>query len=199
MFHCTIISTKQAKLAQTDLTKWQYGILIHSSPLALIDYFPTASRSEHPWAQVYSSFKPQAYALILLRSNGRCVFYGDLYPCSFHDPEVAQILKQLIDCRKRFAYGPLNDYVANSPHRNCVGFTRLGLGPRLGCAVVLSNADPSVNSVEHTLPMNVGQANANQRYRNLLGDSGEIVTGADGWGSFRFAPGQVAVWIRETC
>jgi len=160
---------------------------------------------------VASSFKLQAYALILLRTEGYpCVFFGDLYPCSFHDPEIGRVLRDLICFRRDYAYGPQIDYISTSPNRNLIGFTRHGLDTRTGsgCAVLISNA-PNITNVESTesptrenperafpsLQMNLGKRNANKQYRNVLGDLGEIPTDEQGWGTFRCLPGQVAVWV----
>ncbi|KAF8575962.1 glycoside hydrolase family 13 protein [Ramaria rubella] len=183
-----------------DLRTILNGTLVKKRPgdaVTFVDNHDTqVGQSLESW--VNSSFKIQAYAIILLRSGGYpCVFYGDLYPCGFYDPDVAKILKQLIYCRRQFAHGSLIDYIGDSPHHNCVGFTRLGSKIHQGCAVLLSNAEPRSDAGQHILLMNVGKHNAHQSYRNVLGDSGEILTNEDGWANFRCAPGQVAVWIRK--
>ncbi|KIJ51076.1 glycoside hydrolase family 13 protein [Sphaerobolus stellatus SS14] len=161
---------------------------------------------------VEGRFKLQAYALILLRIQGYpCVFYGDLYPCSFYDPDIGRVLKDLIRCRRQYAYGPQTDYIASSPHHDLVGFTREGLDtrPNSGCAVLLSNGvrstvqanDQSSINREDTeggmvsLKMNLGKRNSNKVFRNVLGDLGGIKTDEQGWGIFRCLPGQAAVWV----
>ncbi|KAF8520501.1 glycoside hydrolase family 13 protein [Gautieria morchelliformis] len=186
--------------AEYDLRRILDNTILQNRPgdaVTFVDNHEQVGQSLESW--VDSSFKPQAYAIILLRSGGYpCVFYGDLYPCSFHDPGVARILKILISCRQTYAHGPTTDYIGNSPDRNCVGFTRLGSEPRQGCVVLLSNAEPRSGGVEHSLTMSVGKAYANQRYRNVLGDSAEIITTPEGRGAFTCAPGQVAVWVRKS-
>lgn len=73
-------------------------------------------------------FKPIAYALILLRSQGQpCVFYGDLYglggdPVSCTGPSCKGKLPVLMRARKLYAYGEQRDYF---DRRNCIGEYRL--------------------------------------------------------------------------
>ncbi|KAH8118061.1 alpha amylase [Phellopilus nigrolimitatus] len=85
---------------------------------------------------VDSSFKLQAYALILLRTDGfPCVFYGDLYPDQeWYDPRIGAKLELLVKARKNFAYGSITDYFQ---YRDCIGFARAGDERHSGCAVVL--------------------------------------------------------------
>lgn len=106
--------------------------------------------------QIGSDFKLQAYAVILLRSQGhpyvvgrnfpckmpnvltRCVFYGDLYPNEeCYEEQVATGLKLLIEVRKKFAYGLQRDYFQES---NCIAWVRDGDHTHDGCAVLISNA-----------------------------------------------------------
>src|ERR1700760_4189517 len=111
--------------------------------------------------KVESNFKIQAYALILLRSQGHpyvirlpcllycltdenpsCVFYGDMYPNpECYNENIARSLTLLIEARKKFAYGPTVDYFL---YKNCIGFVRLGDDARPGCAVILSNREECV-------------------------------------------------------
>lgn len=68
-----------------------------------------------------------------------CVFYGDLYPNrECYNAKIASELTLLLDIRKNYAYGNIEDFSAN---RNCVGFVRSGdKAHPAGCAVVISNA-----------------------------------------------------------
>lgn len=69
-------------------------------------------------------FKPIAYAMILLRTQGQpCVFYGDLYgtkdgggPVS--TPSCMGKLPILMRARKLYAYGDQRNYFER---KNCIG------------------------------------------------------------------------------
>ncbi|KAF9816657.1 hypothetical protein IEO21_03962 [Rhodonia placenta] len=91
---------------------------------------------------VGANFKLQAYTLILLRGDGHpCVFYGDLYPnMECYDARIAQGVQRLMEVRKNFAYGPRVDYFQS---QNCIAFVRMGDHTHDGCAVIVSNADPT--------------------------------------------------------
>ena len=149
-------------------------------------------------APVAAWFKPLAYALILLRSEGYpCVFYPDLYGAKYTDHgsdgeeyeiELAKVgcLENLLHARKNHAYGEQNVYF-DDPH--CIGFTRLGDGEHSGCAVLMGNRD------EATKRMEMGTAYAGKTFRDLLGHlSEEITIAEDGWGEFRCPAGGVSVW-----
>lgn len=75
-------------------------------------------------APIASFFKPIAYTLILLRSQGQpCVFYGDLYGIKEDvkrplTPSCGGKLPTLIHARKLYAYGEQRDYFDRP---NCVG------------------------------------------------------------------------------
>ena len=81
-------------------------------------------------APVEGFFKPLAYALILLRSEGYpCVFWGDLYGTAGPDEQKQPAcaggqLADLIYARKSFAYGQQDDYFDTA---NCLGWVRRGV------------------------------------------------------------------------
>ncbi|OJT11484.1 hypothetical protein TRAPUB_12036 [Trametes pubescens] len=94
-------------------------------------------------APVATSQSPPLTLRILPRR--RCVFYGDTYPNQeCYDERVAQGVRQLMDVRRKFAYGSRADYFLEA---NCVGFARrgdVGRGEgiaRGSCAVLISNAE----------------------------------------------------------
>ncbi|KAF8896358.1 glycoside hydrolase family 13 protein [Infundibulicybe gibba] len=99
-------------------------------------------QSLESWVDKY--FKIQAYTLILLRGPGYpCVFYGDLYPNQEgYDENTAKNLTMLIEARKKFAYGTIQDYQVD---KNCIGFVRTGDSEHDGCAVLLSNKEDHVS------------------------------------------------------
>ncbi|KAL1949454.1 hypothetical protein VTO73DRAFT_8335 [Trametes versicolor] len=162
---------------------------------------------------VGSAFKLQAYALILLYGDGHpCVFYGDTYPNQeCYDERVAQGVRQLMDVRRKFAYGSRADYFQEA---NCVGFARRGdvrRGDARGsCAVLISNADrPSgqesddadVEPIEvplHTIRMDMTLVNVDVQYRSLFEPKDQIVrVDAHGWATFTCPYGGLQVWVRD--
>ncbi|KDQ59237.1 glycoside hydrolase family 13 protein [Jaapia argillacea MUCL 33604] len=144
---------------------------------------------------VYSSFKLQAYALILLRSHGHpCVFYGDLYPNEeCYDEEIAQNLQALIEVRKRFAYGPMEDYFATA---NCIGFVRSGDDLHPGCVVLVSNDDERPKNSFQEVRMNVGITNAGCIFRTYLDPPLRTQVSSDGWGTFSCPANGLQVWVK---
>ncbi|PYI24514.1 alpha-amylase [Aspergillus violaceofuscus CBS 115571] len=154
-------------------------------------------------------FKLLAYALILLRQEGRpCLFYGDLYGIwdaqkqqAQRDPAYAYHLPILTRTRKLFAYGEQQDYFDQA---HCIGFVRYGNARHpAGLACVLSNAPGRA-----TKRMYVGQRHAQATWMEVLGgDSssvsklGTVVIDARGYGEFpvegRGGPGAVgvSVWV----
>jgi alpha-amylase len=145
-----------------------------------------------PW------FKPLAYALILLRSEGYpCVFYPDYYGAEYPNcrggyPVVFYSHKFLIDkfleARKQFAYGPQYTYF---DHPNCIGWTRLGDGqsPR-SMAVIMSNGNAGYKWME------VGKRKAT--YLDLTGHiKTPVISNKDGWAKFECQGGSVSVWIEQ--
>ncbi|CCC14021.1 unnamed protein product [Sordaria macrospora k-hell] len=145
-----------------------------------------------PW------FLPLGYALILLREAGYpCVFYGDLYglctPTSDNPSPTrptsgpVTILPKLLLARKLYAYGPQTDYF---DYQTCIGWVRHGTWDRKDkCAVVMSNA------AEGWKRMFIGAECAGQRWTDVLGWRGEVVTvGEDGWAEFRCGGCSVSVW-----
>lgn len=146
-----------------------------------------------PW------FKPLAYALILLRSEGYpCVFYPDLYGAKYKDHgsdggeyeiEMSKVdgLENLIRARKDHAYGEQYVYF-DDPH--CIGFTRLGDEDHSGCAVVMSN------SGEASKPMEMGTGYAGKTFKDMIGNrEGEITINENGWADFPCSGGSVSVWV----
>jgi alpha-amylase len=150
---------------------------------------------------VESWFKPLAYALILLRSEGYpCLFYADYYGAHYKDAgndgnecEIwleshREILDHMLFARQTYGYGDQYDYF---DHANTIGWTRLGDADHPGgMAVVLSNGD------EGSKTMEVGQPNT--LYIDLTGHiSDAITTNDDGWADFRCSAGSVSVWVPQ--
>lgn len=154
-------------------------------------------------APVEAWFKPMAYALILLRSEGYpCVFYPDLYGAHYKDKggdgneheiflEKCARIEELIRARRVFAYGPQRDYF-DKP--NCIGWVREGIAENegSGCAVALSNGDAD------TLRMQMGESFAGSTMRDFLRNHpGEVVLDDEGFGEFPAPAGNVSVWVRS--
>lgn len=137
-------------------------------------------------------FKPQAYAMILLRAVGiPCVFYGDYYGIP-HDGITPVVgLKTLLKIRDRYAYGQEHLYFDDG---SLVGFTREGDGehPDSGVAVLLTD------SVGGSKRMYVGRGLAGKHLVDAMGKRPETVfIGEDGWGEFVVDNGSVSVWVTE--
>jgi alpha-amylase len=180
-----------------DLTRIFNGTLVKSKPddaVTFVDNHDTVEgQSLESW--VASNFKIQAYALILLRSQGHpCVFYGDLYPNpECYNENIARSLTLLIEARKKFAYGTTVDYFL---YKNCIGFVRLGDDARPGCAVILSNKEDESGTLIHTLRMNVGKRHAGATFRSFLQRDGQVSIDSGGWGEFTCFANHVQVWVR---
>lgn len=139
-------------------------------------------------------FKPLAYSLILLRTEGYpCVFYGDLYGMKGDNPEPPACGGQLADivlARKLYAYGDQEDYFND---KNCIGFVRRGdKDHHAGLACVMSNAE------NNQIRMAVGQMHAGQIWTDVLGwQKDEVKIGDDGFGMFPCPGTSVSIWVRK--
>ena len=146
-------------------------------------------------------FTPLAYAMILLRKGGYpCIFAADYYGAHYKDNgndgneyEIWMASHQwLIDkflfVRKEYAHCDQYDYF---DHPNCIGWTRMGKeGDQRGMAVLLSNGDDGMKSMETGLP--------NTTYVDITENiEGTITTNQDGWGDFCCLAGSVSVWVPE--
>ena len=137
-------------------------------------------------------FKPLAYALILLRTEGMpCVFYSDYYGNPVKNRPLVPNLGKLIKLRRSYAYGEQEDHF-DDPH--LIGWVRRGDAEHenSGLAVVLSNGEGG------TLRMYIGENFAGETFRDVLGSCTEsVVIDEEGFGEFRTEGGSVAVWVRD--
>ncbi|KAF1950033.1 glucan 1,4-alpha-maltohexaosidase precursor [Byssothecium circinans] len=139
-------------------------------------------------------FKPLAYALILLRSQGYpSVFYGDLYGTQgdhAEPPSCGGKLADLILARALFAYGDQEDYWDRG---QCIGWVRRGTWDRpAGVAVVMSNEGPA------EIRMAVGEMHRGETWADVLGwAEGEVVIDDEGYGVFTCPGVSVGVWVRR--
>lgn len=177
------------------------GSLVQKAPLSavtLVDNHDTQPLQALE-APVEKWFKPLAYALILLRSDGYpCVFYPDLFGCSYKDHgdngqeyeiflDKINELEGLLWVRRHFAYGDQHEYF---DHPNCIGWVRTGDESHAGCAVLMSNGDAG------TKRMNIGAHHAGKAFRDaLMNIDHQVVANEDGFCDFVCAPGSVSVWV----
>ncbi|RAL02187.1 alpha-amylase [Aspergillus ibericus CBS 121593] len=197
--------SRMSKARGADLRQVFQGTLVQSKP----DYALTfvANHDTQPGQMlenvVEPSFKPLAYALILLRQGGTpCVFYGDLYGINHGahpmTPACEGKLPILMQARKLYAYGEQQDYF-DQP--NCVGFVRYGNATHpSGLACVLSTGGPAQKR------MYVGRRHAGEQWTDLLRrqpgaddppGATTVTIDAAGYGVFP-VPGQVSVWVNGT-
>jgi alpha-amylase len=143
-----------------------------------------------PW------FKPLAYAVILLRSQGYpCVFYADYYGANYKDkgyeiymPSHRYLIDKFLEARKLYAYGPQYDYF---DHWNTVGWTRLGDAKHPKAMAVLMSDGPAGSKW-----MEVGKPNA--KFTDMTGHVKDpVYTNQAGWGEFRCNGGSVSVWVQS--
>jgi len=146
-------------------------------------------------------FKPLAYALILLRSEGYpCVFHADYYGAEYDDrgrdgnsyhislPSHRWLIDKFLHARRNFVYGTQYDYF---DFPNTIGWTRTGDSEHpLAMAVIMSNGNAGYKW------MRVDRVNT--WFSDLTGHIAErVCTNADGWGLFRCKGGSVSIWIQE--
>lgn len=176
------------------------GTLIKNHPMQAVTFVDNhdsqPDEALSSWVQDW--FKPLAYALILLRSEGYpCIFYGDLYGISGGNPIPGRpdVLAKLMIARRDYAYGEENDYF---DHPTTVGWVRRGKqdctnpnheSRKKGLAVVMCTGEGGDKR------MFVGEQCAGQKWKDLLGWYQEEVTiGDDGFGDFKANGGSVSVW-----
>ncbi len=188
-----------------DMTTIFNDTLVKANPLLAVSV--VANHDTQPLqsleAPIEPWFKPLAYALILLRTDGYpCVFYPDMYGAEYTDKgrdgndynivmPAIECLPTLIKLRKEVAYGDEYDYF---DHPNCIGWTRSGIEemPDSGCAVVLSNGDAGFKT------MTMGERFAYKTFVDALGNvTDEMVLDENGSANFSCAPGSVSVWIEK--
>lgn len=138
-------------------------------------------------------FKPQAYALILLRQAGYpCVFYGDYYGIGGPAPIPAQgeRLDRLLHLRQHHAHGEQVDYFQDADR---IGWVRLGTEDHPeGCAVVISCGDGG------EISMKVGSLHAGEVWTDRMGNQeAQVIISDEGKGVFPVRGGSLSVYVRE--
>ncbi|KAA6411902.1 MAG: putative glucan 1 [Lasallia pustulata] len=185
-----------SKTERADLTKVFDNTLVKYEPYNAVTL--VMNHDTQPYQALEASiepfFKPLAYALILLRSEGYpCIFYGDLYGIKGDHPfppSCGGQLPTLCLARKLYAYGEQDDYF-DAP--NCIGWTRVGTWDRpYGCAVVMSNAGPNEKT------MFVGAMHKGEVWTDVLGwEPSEVTIDEQGNGLFPCPGLSVAVWVNK--
>ena len=139
-------------------------------------------------------FKPLAYALILLRTDGiPCVFYGDYYGINVEgNTPIKDIIDKFMYVRTKFCYGKQNDYLDNE---NIIGWTKEGdfFHKDSGIAVIMSDGEGGLKN------MYMGLNFANQQMYDITGNIQEIITvDENGNADFKCNGGSVSVWVKKT-
>ncbi|KAJ6104934.1 hypothetical protein N7486_003623 [Penicillium sp. IBT 16267x] len=174
-----------------DLRKMFKGTLVEQSPKHAVTFV-----GNHDTTIIIPFFKPIAYGLILLRSQGQpCVFYGDLYglrggPASLSRPACSGKLPILMQARKLYAHGEQRDYFDK---RHCIGFVRYGtVHYPWGLACIISN------TVATYKRMYVGVKHMGEEWTDVLDWCIEtVVIDHRGYGIFPVAAKSISVWVNN--
>jgi alpha-amylase len=179
------------------------GTLMEKAPLLAVTFVENHDSQPlqalesvvEPW------FKPLAYALILLRTEGYpCVFYGDYYGGHYvdkgrdgRDYEVwlnshQWIIDRLLYARQHYAHGPQYDYF---DHWDLVGWTRLGNAANPKAMAVLLSDGPGGSKWMEVGKPHTTFIDFTQHVKT------KVVTNEHGWGEFSCNGGSVSVWLQE--
>lgn len=175
-----------------DLTNILDNTLMKENPTNAVTFVDNhdTQRGQALESTVEKWFKVQAYAIILLRSEGLpCIFYGDYYGIKgkYKQQSFKEDLDILLLIRKEKAYGKQIDYFDN---QRCIGWSRLGTAEHPDSIAVLIN-----NGEKTSKRMYVGEFHAGKKYVDLLGNSSEeIIIEEDGWATFFVENSSLAVW-----
>ncbi|KAJ5266568.1 hypothetical protein N7478_009376 [Penicillium angulare] len=179
-----------------DLRKVFNGTLVEQSPKHAVTFVGNHDTQVGQSLEtvIVPFFKPIAYALILLRSQGQpCVFYGDLYGLrqssgSVSRPSCRGKLPILMRARKLYAYGEQRDYFDK---KNCIGFVRYGTAHYpSGLACIMSNAAATYKR------MYVGARHAGEQWTDILDWCVEtVIIDHRGYGIFPVAAKSISVWV----
>lgn len=181
--------------ANYDIRKIFDNTLVQEHPLIAVTFVDNhdsqPGQSLESFVQPW--FKKIAYGLILLRKDGYpCIFYGDYYGVEGDNAVEGQkeMIDQLIDIRKRYAYGEQTSYAETE---DLIGWVRHGDDEHPGTlAVVISTGDMN------QLRMQVGEIHAGKTFVELTGDNpNEIVIDEEGYASFEVGPGTLTCWAEK--
>ncbi|TQV88445.1 alpha-amylase [Aliikangiella coralliicola] len=147
-------------------------------------------------------FKPMAYAFILLRQEGYPnIFYADYYGANYTTSDNGcnnssitinshkTSINQLLDARKKYAYGTQIDYL---DHWDIIGWTRLGDATHTNAMAVIMSDGPGGSKW-----MNVSRTN--KTFVDVTGNrSDQVISNNDGWAEFPVNAGSYSVWVEQT-
>ena len=175
-----------------DLRWLFYGTLVSFRPdkaITFVDNHDTQP-GESFNSYVRDWFRPQAYAIILLRKEGiPCVFYPDLFGLRKPKKKPMNQIVNLMSARKLLAYGQQHDYF-DCP--DIAGWTREGCGeyPGSGLAVVLSIKSGGSKW------MFIGKKFAGKNFTDLTRHINKTINiNQDGFGEFFVEAKSLSVWV----
>ncbi|KAI2735699.1 CAZyme family GH13 [Penicillium roqueforti] len=185
-----------SKIAGGDLRNIFKGTLVEQMPSHAVTFVGNHDTQDgHSLETIIAPFfKPVAYSLILLRSQGQpCIFYGDFYGinCGSEPPGTCgEMLPILTRARKLYAHGKQRDYFNR---RNCIGFVRYeNYKHPFSLACILSNGGASSKR------MLVGHRHAGELWTDILGWQNEtVLINNCGYGVFSVASMSVSVWVNS--
>jgi alpha-amylase len=170
------------------------GTMVQSNPLMAVTFVDNHDTqpgcSLESWVEPW--FKPMAYALILLRSDGYpCVFQADYDGHQGPEGDLIShrvLLDAFLEARAKYNYGDQHDYF---DHPNCIGWLRTGDAEHPGAmVVVMSNGDAGEKRVETQKP--------NATFRDCTGHAAhEITTDESGAATFTCPAGSLSVWLQQ--
>ena len=170
------------------------GTLVERHPelaVTLVD-----NHDSQPGSSLESSvadwFKPMAYALILLMSEGYpVIFYGDYYSENRVASPHRHIIDLLLDLRRSHALGEQTLYF---DHPSCVGLVRHGVANVPGSGLVLLMSNDLAGNKE----MSLGPLRAGETWHEVTGAVNEdVVLDAEGTATFTVPARSLAVWVRK--
>lgn len=169
------------------------GTLIETRPdwsVTFVDNHDTQKgQSLESWVEGW--FKGHAYALTLLRNEGKpVVFWGDLYGSENVEP-VGDSLTTMIKLRKQLTFGNQADYFDDA---NIIGWTCTGDFEEefSGMAVIMTNAGGGEKM------MTISAIHQGETFVDILGNNDtKVILDDNGQGVFPVNDGQVSVYINE--
>lgn len=136
-------------------------------------------------------FKPQAYALILLRTTGDpCVFYSDFYGEKCHNFSPVNNLKTMLQLRKTHVYGNQHDYLDDE---HIIGWTVEDYNNYHDKAIAVL----LTNQVGGTKKMYVGEEYVDCEFYDVTGNVDITVPiNSRGMGRFIVNEKSLSIWIK---
>ncbi|MEA1848546.1 alpha-amylase [Chryseobacterium sp. MHB01] len=184
-----------------DLSRILEGSLLEEKPVFSVSFVENhdTQKLQALESTVRDWFKPIAYAIILLSEDAYpCIFYPDLFGAEYTDlvdgkeinvtmPKIEALPKLLI-ARQKFAIG---EQIRYFDHPDCIAWVRKGTDEKFGCVTIISNGDEGFKEID------LGQENANSKFKDFLGHRTEVITTDEaGKAVFSVNGCSVSVWIK---